>query len=318
MPNLAPGALLQMKASTQAPTGFSLGAPQATSQASTGFSLGAPQAAATPFVGLGGKQLQLGPGGTVVSTGGLSTNFGKADGKSAKETPVPDEVAQTVAAFQKHVQEQKSEYEQISRHSWAPVQRVREETGALRQLLAAVEASVQRHATAVSKHKHDVGEALKSAEVAQRTSEISPGLQYENLAPQELFERLVQQYEASMVTYKRQIDQLERLLAASDGASFVSPEELMSAIRQLHETFVWLAGHLQTVHEKVQVLKDHYLAYRRSMGGDIADVFGGDRGKAAPPPPPPQPQPGPSPFALYWVRRQRLALWLNAGFRAQT
>ena len=319
----APGA-------SQPATGFSLTVPAATPAASTGFSFGTPAAsqpsagfglagaaaassapaltlnlgaaapASSASVGLGGK-LQVGLGGTVTALDGSAAGGeGKTDGKPPKETDVPPEIVQTVQTFEKHVKEQKAEGEQISRHSWNSVQSVGDETASLRQLLAGVEASVQRHAAAAAQLKQDVCALLKRAEVAQRTSEISAGLQHENTAPQELFERLVQQYEADMVTYRRQIDQLESLLAAADGAGFVSPEELMRSIRQLHETFVWLAGHLQTVHEKVQALKDHYLAYRRTVVGDTSDVFGAARGSAAPARPvsPPPPRPGPSPFAV--------------------
>ncbi|XP_043233368.1 nucleoporin p58/p45-like [Amphibalanus amphitrite] len=322
------GATPAATSAAQPATGFSLGAPAATPAASTGFSFGsaaAPQPstgfglgtavtssapaltlnlggaapASSAAVGLGGK-LQVGLGGTVTALDGSGSGAeGKADGKAPKETDVPPEIVQTVREFEKHVKEQKAEGEQIARHSWGSVQNVGEETAALRRLLAAVEASVQRHAAAAAQLKQDVCALLKRAEVAQRTSEISAGLQHENTAPQELFERLVQQYEADMVTYRRQIDQLESLLAAADGTGFVSPEELMRSIRQLHETFVWLAGHLQTVHEKVQALKDHYLAYRRTVVGDTSDVFAA-RSSAAParPASPPPPRPGPSPFAV--------------------
>ena len=46
---------------------------------------------------------------------------------------------------------------------------------------------------------------LLNVEVAQRTRDTPPAMQYENVAPLEYFARLVSNFEGQMLLYRRQV-----------------------------------------------------------------------------------------------------------------
>ena len=83
------------------------------------------------------------------------------------------------------MKKQKGVREEISRFSNKPLHRVREETTALKQLLAVVSNGIQRNAVAIHKLKVDSGQELKNVELAHRTQDIPPALQIEHTAPTE-------------------------------------------------------------------------------------------------------------------------------------
>nr|KAG5695762.1 hypothetical protein BaRGS_013850 [Batillaria attramentaria] len=133
-----------------------------------------------------------------------------------------------------------------------PMMRVSEDIAALKQLLSVVSNGLQRNACTLDKLKTEMTQELKNAEMAQRTKDIPPGLQYENTAPTEYFEQVLDQFENRMIAYRQQIEMLENHLATLHQPLRHSPAELFELIRKLHETFIALAAQLQQVHEKIK------------------------------------------------------------------
>lgn len=217
---------------------------------------------------------------TALKQGSAGTSTSSSDGKTLKESILPPELAATVDSLQKYVKEEKSVREDIARMSSKPMLKVQEDVTALRQLLSVVATGLQRNACSVEKLKLEMTQKLKNAEMAQRTKDIPAGLQYENTAPTEYFQHLVEEFEERMVTYRQQIETLDNHLAALHQPSPHSPAEVLSLMKKLHETFISLAAQLQQVHEAVKAQKDQFLTYRRVFHGDTKNIFQ----KAGPPP----------------------------------
>ena len=85
--------------------------------------------------------------------------------------------------FRKYVKDQKTVREDIARVTHKPIFRVQDDVKQLRQLLAVVSNGLQRNAGGVEKLKQETALELKYVEIAQRTKDTPPGLQYENTAP---------------------------------------------------------------------------------------------------------------------------------------
>ncbi|XP_067664068.1 nucleoporin p58/p45-like isoform X2 [Haliotis asinina] len=292
------------------PTGVAptLGGLTTTTAASSGLSLFGPTAAAataaptsifsattttTATVGLGGVDPK-----TSTASGGTGGTAGKtSDGKAVKETQMPAMLVETVTAFQKYVKDEKTVREDIARMSTKPMLKVQEDVAALKQLLSVVSNGLQRNACAVDKLKKEMAHELKNAEMAQRTKDIPPGLQYENTAPTIYFQQLVEEFEGRMITYRQQIETLENHLAALHQPTRHSPAELIALMKKLHETFIALAAQLHQVNEAVKTQKEHYLNYRKIFHGDTKNIFEKQQKAAVTVPPARTLDPaGPTPF----------------------
>lgn len=287
-------------------TGISFGKPAATSVAplpgfgGTGL-LGSAPAATTASTGLGG----LGGGlfGTTAAASGAGTSIfnslptssaatglggvdpntaakqgggdgaAASDGKTLKESFLPEPLVATVDSLQKFVKDEKVVREDIARMSSKPMGKVQEEVTALRQLLSVVATGLQRNMCSVGKLKVEMTMNLKNAEMAQRTKDIPPGLQYENTAPSGYFQHLVEEFESRMATYRQQMDTLDSHLAALHSNPSHSPAEMLALLKKQHDTLISLAAQLQGVHEAVKSQKEQYLTYRRVFHGDAKNVF---------------------------------------------
>ncbi|XP_064637062.1 nucleoporin p58/p45-like isoform X2 [Lineus longissimus] len=252
--------------------GTGLGTGLTTSTATTtGLSVGPVFANTTQpsTKGLGGTDPQ-----TKTSSTGNGTSNGKStDSKAIKETNVPNEIAQTVADFKKHVKSQKSVREDISRLSSKPIFKVQEDVQTLRQMISIVSNGLQRNAGAIEKLKMETSQELKNVEISQRTKDTPPGLQYENTAPIEYFQRIVEDFEQSMIQYRQQIENVENHFVTLNQPGIISLQDLTMLLRKLHETFIAFAAQLQAVHEAVKVQKEHYLNYKKVFHGDSTNVF---------------------------------------------
>ncbi|XP_013378989.1 nucleoporin p58/p45 isoform X2 [Lingula anatina] len=234
----------------------------------TGASLFGATTTTTASKGLGGVDPK-----TSTAGGNVGANGKGGDNKAFKETNLPNDVVQSVETFKKYVKDEKSVREEIARMSSKPLFKVQEDVQTLRQLLAVVANGLQRNAVTIEKLKMESAQELKKAEMAQRTKEIPPGLQYENTAPSECFHHLVEEFEGRMLIYRQQIEEMENALTALSQPNIFTPQELSVCLRRLHETFVALAAQLQGVHESVKAQKEQYLNYRRIFQGDSADIF---------------------------------------------
>jgi len=285
------GGLGTLGAATGQPaTGFNLGGVKP----AAGLTLGGLGGAATglgaatappPFLGgLGGIQTasvaapSRGLGGTDPLTNLSSAGPGVADGKpsdakTVKEGDMPEQITATVEEFKKHIKEQKCVREEISRMSSKPMYKVKEDVASLKQLLSLVSNALHRNTVIISKLKQESAQELKHAEIAHRTKDTPPGLQYENTAPNMYFSSLVEDFEMRMVMYRQQIEEMETHLAAMNQPSTLTPYELSMLLSKLQESFIHLAAQLQNTHEAVKVQKDHYLNYRKIFHSDTADIF---------------------------------------------
>jgi Nucleoporin FG repeated region len=61
----------------------------------------------------------------------------------------------------------------------------------------------------LEKLKRDISEGLLNAEIAQRTRDAPPGLQFENVAPQEFFGRIIANFEQQVSVRVRPSSRLE-------------------------------------------------------------------------------------------------------------
>lgn len=224
-------------------------------------------AASTTLTGLGGT-------GTSTS-GGVTSTAGNVTGREGdvKDTPLPNPLNEIAEHIKKYVKEQKEYKDEISRASGSLLDKVREETIALRQALALVSNSIQRDGCSVENLKIDVSQELKNAEIAQRTNDIPQPLQHENVAPQEYFQRLVESFEERMLMYRKQIEIMESHLASMSQGQTLTPQDLSEVMHKVHETFIALAAKLHEIHEAVKLQKEHYLNYRRAYFKDSTDIF---------------------------------------------
>lgn len=260
------------------------------STTATGSVFGNP-ATTSQTVGLGGVD----PKTSTTAAGGSAADPKAGDGKTLKKSQVPPEIVKTVEDFKTYIKEEKTVQEGISRMSCKPMYKVQEDVASLKQLLSIVSNGLQRNACAVEKLKKEMTQELKNAEMAQRTKDIPAGLQYENTAPTEYFQRLVENFETQMLSYRQQIETLEGHLHSISQPSILSPEELVELLRKLHETFIALAAQLHQVHEAVKTQKEHYLNYRKIFLHDTKNIF--EREKKAVKPKVLPEHFGPSPFS---------------------
>ena len=77
-----------------------------------------------------------------------------------------------------------------------------------------------------------VFEELKNSEIAQRTNDIPPALQHQNMAPQEHLRRLVESFEERMLMYKKQIEIMESHMASLSQGQTLTPQGDYSELKQ--------------------------------------------------------------------------------------
>ncbi|XP_060827430.1 nucleoporin p58/p45 isoform X2 [Bombus pascuorum] len=261
---------------------LTFGAPSAT--ATTGnVTFGAPTTTTSLF-GSGnllGSKLATSVTTTTTSTinkglGGLyisSSNKGFSRSNAAKENIWPPELLQTIEKFKEFVKEQKVLSSDIARGSARPLNRCAEDTASLMELLTTLAGSVQRDRSAADKLKQDTAKALQSSEVAQRTHDTPPGLQYENNAPLLFFMELADSFEHDLLLFRSQIETTEKHIQTMMTPKTLTPQELTMAMSKLHESLVAVAGKLQGVHSKVQQQKEQYLNFRKYVLKDNTNVF---------------------------------------------
>ncbi|XP_012149567.1 nuclear pore complex protein Nup58 isoform X2 [Megachile rotundata] len=220
--------------------------------------------------------------GTTVTTnkglGGLdvsSSNKGllQSNQTAAKDTVWPPELIQTIEKFKEFVKEQKVLSSDIARGSARPLTRCAEDTASLMELLTTLAGAVQRDRCAADKLRQDTAKALQSAEIAQRTHDTPPGLQYENNAPLLFFMELADNFEHDLMLFRSQIETTEKHIQTMMTPKTLTPQELTMAMSKLHESLVAVAGKLQGVHSKVLQQKEQYLNFRKYVLKDNTNVF---------------------------------------------
>lgn len=147
-------------------------------------------------------------------------------------------------------------------------------------------------------------QCLQSVEMAQKTHDTPPGLQFENTAPDKYFEDLITQFENQIQMYKQEVDRIEAhvngvlnpkplstqgkmtdcnfmyLKLHTEEYIFLVISELYLALKRLVDCFVALAGRLHTVHNMVENQKEQYLNLRKYFLKDSTNIFEDDNKKA--------------------------------------
>ncbi|CAH1974070.1 unnamed protein product [Acanthoscelides obtectus] len=267
LPTLGLGAATTTAAASGSLTLGLGGTPTSTSAGSTGlFGLGgtttaAPSATTTPSVGLGG----VASAQTKIVTTQKEV--------PPKEQPLPNEILQIVEEFKDMVKHQKAYSSDIARCSVREFRKVEQEIDHLMTLLGDVESQLTKNRHLAEKLKYDTAKCLKNVEMAQRTQDTPPGLQYENTAPLKFFMELADQFEREMQVLKYQIESADNYVKNHRSPDALTPQDLALGMRRLHETFVALAGRLQSVHGQVESQKEHYRTLRKQLLNDTSDPF---------------------------------------------
>ncbi|XP_018565206.1 probable nucleoporin Nup58 isoform X2 [Anoplophora glabripennis] len=240
---------------------FGLGGATITSAATTNLNA---LSTASSLVGLGGQASSQIKTGTVVTT---------QKEVAPKEQPLPNEILQTVEQFKEMVKNQKLYSSDIARCSIRDFKKVEQEIDLLNNILNEVECQLQKNRYLAEKLKYDTAKSLQNVEMAQRTQDTPPGLQYENSAPLKFFLELGDQFEREMQALKTQIEAADKYVKNHRNPDTLTPQDLSLGMRRLHETFVALAGRLQSVHNQVESQKDTYINIRRHLYNDVSNPF---------------------------------------------
>ncbi|XP_030758278.1 nuclear pore complex protein Nup58-like isoform X2 [Sitophilus oryzae] len=270
---------------TATPTlGLGFGAPTTTSAPPFGnFGLGL-SSAVTTAAGLGSSAATTStiPASTSAAPtglGGIATTQTKSTTVTTqkevppKDQPLPNEILQSVDTFKAMVKQQRNHSSDITRCSVKDFRRVEQEIGQLNGQINGIESQLQKNRQLAEKLKYDTANTVRNVEMAQRTHDTPPGLQYENTAPLRFFLDLADQFERDMQNLKMQIEAADKYVKNNKNPDSLTPQDLSMGMRRLHETFVALAGRLQAVHSQVESQKETYINIRKHLLQDVSDPF---------------------------------------------
>jgi nucleoporin p58/p45 len=116
-------------------------------------------------------------------------------------------------------------------------QKIRSDTDLLLTLVKTLGADLARCKSQMNRLKVDVAQDLINVEIAQRTRDTPPALQYENTAPYDYFAQLISSFETQMIYYKRQIEETENYLQTMTTQGSLSIDDVTKAIARMQETF---------------------------------------------------------------------------------
>jgi len=252
----------------------------ATSAAPPAFGLGLPPATAAPaqptVTGLGGSTAApvLGLGGTGGVQGGQPavSQESKGEGPSGKESMIPQELFNTVEDLKKMIKDEKAISSEVSHTSDKQFKKVKEETEALSQLVSGLATGVQNNRAKLEQLKMLSGQELVNVEIAVRTRDTPPNMQYENVAPMEYFRRLVAQFEQSMVEYRQGILSAEQHLQAVSAGCPITSGDIVAAVQKLHQALTDLAAKYHVVHMALTQQKCEYLSLQRQLSSSNSNT----------------------------------------------
>lgn len=193
--------------------------------------------------------------------------------KAVKDNPVPPEMMQLIDNFKTTIKQQKNYSSEIARSSVKPLQKTSEDIESVKHLLAKLERAVNLNKSMNNKLKADTMRCVTDCEMAQRTMEISPGFQSDNMAPLDYFTLLAERFQEQVILLRIEIENTEKHIHSALDPTALSPQELNDSMKRLHECFVALAGRLQLVHSSMSTLKQNHLEIRRKKTNDFIDIF---------------------------------------------
>lgn len=163
-------------------------------------------------------------GGIATSTQSKSTAITTQKEVPPKEQQLPNEILQTVEQFKEMVKQQKSFSSDISRCSIREFRQVEQEIDLLGGQLNEVEKQLKKNRQMAEKLKYDTAKCVQQVEMAQRTHDTPPGLQYENTAPLKFFFNLSEQFENEMQNLKLHIETMEKYVKGYKNSNPLTPQ----------------------------------------------------------------------------------------------
>lgn len=198
---------------------------------------------------------------------------GRNENTKVKELQVPQDIVVLVENLKAHIKQQKEISLEIAKTPTRKLFNIQNDIENVKWTLSDISNLVDNNFAALKILKADTSETHQNVEMAQRTHETPPLLQYENTAPLIYFMNLVQKYESELIKLRNQVDVTEKHMRSLINPQKLTAEDLKRGMRQIHESFISLASRVQEVHKKVEEQKEQYLALRKSILRDKTDVF---------------------------------------------
>lgn len=192
--------------------------------------------ASTLFSGLGGLKPTTAVATTAttsaaavsVGLGGVTTQQQQPAAAKAeiapKEQPLPNEIMQTVEQFKNFIKDQKTYSSEVSRCCVKEYWKVEDELVTLRKIVDDFEVELQKNRALAEKLKQDTAKGLQDADMAQRTFNTPPGMQYDHVEPTKFFTELADEFERKVLEIKRQIEATNSHLRYLLNPTPLSPE----------------------------------------------------------------------------------------------
>lgn len=198
---------------------------------------------------------------------------GKSENTKVKELQVPQDIVVLVDNLKAHIKQQKEISSEIAKTQTRELFNIQNDIKSVEWTLSDISNLISQNFASLKLLKADTSETHQNVEMAQRTHETPPLLQYENTAPIRYFINLIQKYESELIKLRNQVDITEKHMHSLINPQKLTAEDLKRGMRQIHESFISLASRVQEVHKKVEGQKEQYLSLRKSILRDKTDVF---------------------------------------------
>lgn len=126
--------------------------------------------------------------------------------------------------FKNFIKDQKTYSSEVSRCCVKEYWKMDESLEKLQKVVDAFEVELQKNRTLAEKLKQDTAKGLQDADMAQRTFNTPPGMQYDNVEPTKFFIELADEFERKVQTLKTQIEATNSHLKYMFNPTSLTPE----------------------------------------------------------------------------------------------